>query len=92
MGTRQYDFDLKAQNSLHLAVVQGHLKVVRYLIDKCGFDPRLPDLVGTYICSLVPSPLPAAIFRPLKMAAGSGLGTRLIHMRACQLTYVKLVT
>ena len=61
MGSRQYDFDLKAQNSLHLAVTQGHLKVVRYLIDKCGFDPKLPDLVGacmhayihTYVCTCV---------------------------------------
>ena len=58
MGEGQYDFDLKAQNSLHYAVVHGHLKVVRYLIDKCGFDPRLPDLVGihtyvhTYICTV----------------------------------------
>ena len=65
MGSRQYDFDLKAQNSLHLAVTQGHLKVVRYLIDNCGFDPKLPDLVSacmytyihayvrTYVCTCV---------------------------------------
>lgn len=45
MGSRQYDFEIKAQNSLHLAVVEGCLKAVRYLIDKCGFDPKLPDLV-----------------------------------------------
>lgn len=45
LGSRQYDFEVKAQNGLHLAVVQGCIKAVRHLIDKCGFDPKLPDVV-----------------------------------------------
>ena len=50
-------------------------------------DVTISLLTRLFRCSLVPSPLLAAIFRPapLKMAAGSGLGTRLVSMRQLSL-------
>ena len=44
-GDSQFDLDNLAQNCLHKAVREGHLKVVWYLIEERGFDPSLRDEV-----------------------------------------------
>ena len=45
-GDRKFDLDSTGQNCLHNAVVQGHRKIVKYLIEDCAFDPALEDLVS----------------------------------------------
>lgn len=47
-GPAKYDFDNKVQNSLHWASREGYPKVVRYLIEKQGFDPSLMDIVSVW--------------------------------------------
>ena len=50
LGDRKFDFNMKVESCLHNAVEGGNLRVVRYLIDKCGLDPKLQNGVRhTYI-------------------------------------------
>ena len=46
-----FDLNMQAESCLHKAVEGGSLRVVRYLIDKCGLDPKLQngvrDTTGT---------------------------------------------
>ena len=45
-GDSKFDLDNLGQNCLHKAVIHGHRKMVRYLIEDCAFDPALEDLVS----------------------------------------------
>ena len=46
-GDSRFDLDNLAQSCLHKAVSEGHPKVVQYLIEEGGFDPKLRDNVST---------------------------------------------
>ena len=43
LGDRKFDLNMQAESCLHKAVEGGSLRVVRYLIDKCGLDPKLQN-------------------------------------------------
>ena len=45
---RRFELNDKGQTCLHKAVHKGHTKVMRYLIDQCGFDPNLKDAVSSW--------------------------------------------
>ena len=45
---------MKAESCLHKAVEGGSLRVVQYLIDKCGLDPKLQNRVRHYRKFLMP--------------------------------------
>lgn len=55
-GDSKFDLDNLGQNCLHKAVVHGHRKIVRYLIEECGFDPSLGDLVRCGLLSHISAP------------------------------------
>ena len=43
LGDRKFDLNMQAESCLHRAVEGGSLRVVQYLIDKCGLDPKLQN-------------------------------------------------
>ena len=43
LGDRKFDLNIQAESCLHKAVKGGSVRVVRFLIDKCGLDPKLQD-------------------------------------------------
>ena len=45
LGDRKFDLNMQAESCLHRAVEGGSLRVVQYLIDKCGLDPKLQNEV-----------------------------------------------
>ena len=53
LGDRKFDLNMQAESCLHRAVEGGSLRVVQYLIDKCGLDPNLQNGVrtGTSSCT-----------------------------------------
>ena len=50
-GDRKFDLDNAGNTCLHLAAREGHLTVVKYLIEECGFNPNLGNKVscGVYV-------------------------------------------
>ena len=42
--------DRVGQNCLHKAVREGHVRLATYLIEECGFDPNLRDMVCVCVC------------------------------------------
>ena len=49
-GERVFEVDKHGGTCLHYAVFGGSLPVMRYLVDQCGFDLSLRDVVS---CVLV---------------------------------------
>ena len=45
-GDRKFDLDNDGNTCLHYAAREGHLSVVKYLIEECGFDLNLENQVG----------------------------------------------
>ena len=46
-GPCKFDFDNLAQTCLHKAAIEGHPKILRFLIEEHEFDPSLTDQVTT---------------------------------------------
>ena len=44
-GDRKFDLDKHGNTCLHCAAWKGHLAVVKYLVEDCGFDPNLGNQV-----------------------------------------------
>ena len=44
-GDRRFDLDNYGDTCLRYAAQEGHLAVVKYLIEECGFDPNLGNKV-----------------------------------------------
>ena len=49
-GDNKFDMDHAAENCLHKAVREGHVRLATYLIEKCSFDPNLRDKVCIWMC------------------------------------------
>ena len=45
-GDRRFDLDDAGDTCLHWATKKGHLAVVKYLIEECGFNPNLGNKVS----------------------------------------------
>ena len=45
-GDRRFDLDNDGDTCLYWAAEEGHLAVVKYLIEECGFNPNLGDKVS----------------------------------------------
>ena len=45
-GDRKFDLDNAGNTCLHYAAWEGHLAVVKYLIEECGFNPNLANVVS----------------------------------------------
>ena len=52
-GDNKFDMDNAAENCLHDAVREGHVRLATYLITKCGFDPNLRNTVCVRACICV---------------------------------------
>ena len=55
-GDRKFDLDNDGSTCLHWAAQEGHLVMVKYLIEECGFKPNLANVVScvyVYILSVV---------------------------------------
>ena len=48
-GDRKFDLTNTGNTCLHYAALEGHLAVVKYLIEECGFNPNLANKVGCYM-------------------------------------------
>ena len=44
-GDRKFDLTNDGDTCLHRAAWKGHLSVVKYLIEECGFNPNLANKV-----------------------------------------------
>ena len=44
-GDRRFDLDNAGNTCLHYAAWEGHLAVVKYLIEECGLNPNLANNV-----------------------------------------------
>ena len=57
-GDRKFDLDNHGETCLHYAAHEGHLAIVKYLIEECGFNPNLGNKVSccvyVYILYVVP--------------------------------------
>ena len=51
-GDRRFDLDNDGDTCLHCAALEGHLAVVKYLIEECRFDPNLENKV-IFLCICV---------------------------------------
>ena len=49
-GDRKFDLDKHGNTCLHWAAWEGHVAVVKYLVEACGFDPNLGNQVTCWIC------------------------------------------
>ena len=45
-GDRKFDLDNDGNTCLHSAAQEGHLAVVKYLVEECGFNPTLANMVS----------------------------------------------
>ena len=45
-GDRRFDQSNAGNTCLHQAAQEGHLAVVKYLIEECGFNPNLGNKVS----------------------------------------------
>ena len=48
-GDNKFDMDNDAENCLHKAVQEGHVHLATYLIENCGFDPNLRNVVCAWL-------------------------------------------
>ena len=49
-ANRSFDSDNYDSNCLQCAAQEGHLEVVQYLIEECGFDPGARNTVTIIYC------------------------------------------
>ena len=45
-GDRKFDLNNYGNTCLHYAAQEGHLAVVKYLVEECGFNPNLGNKVS----------------------------------------------
>ena len=45
-GDRRFDLDNAGNTCLHYAAKESHLAVAKYLIEECGFNPNLGNMVN----------------------------------------------
>ena len=45
-GDRMFDLDNFGNTCLYWAVQEGHPAVVKYLVEECGFNPNLRNIVS----------------------------------------------
>ena len=48
-GDRRFDLTKSGNTCLHCAAQKGHLAVVKYLIEGCGFNPNLGNKVSSCV-------------------------------------------
>ena len=48
-GDRKFNLTNVGDTCLHYAAQEGHLAVMRYLIEECGFNPNLAAKVSCYV-------------------------------------------
>ena len=51
-GDRKFDLSNAGNTCLHWAAQEGHLAVVKYLVEECGFDPILGNQVTSCIFNM----------------------------------------
>ena len=45
-GVRKFDLTNAGNTCLHCAAWEGHLAVVKYLVEECGFNPNCTNVVS----------------------------------------------